>query len=258
MYDLVKVCASFFYNTLDISWKMVQAAKQYFKDDSFRRAPRPETRGGANKISSEILAGVRRHIKSFKKVPSHWCRKRTKKGYLSSDLNIQRMFNLYQQQCLDSGLEGDQYASVHTYRKVSCTLSRLLSSSVSNFNCISIIELVSRPMLAPILTTILHACVTPNKMLSFFIVQVFCEEFNLSFHQPSKDDCGNCTRFDSTPKEEKTLSMKAEDKKHRDEAKAVHDNKDRDQLRAQREDDFACGSFDLMQVCLRSLMSLCS
>ena len=57
---------------------------------------------------------------------------------------------------------------------------------------------------------------------------------------------------------EGTLSMKAEDKKHRDEAKAVHDNKDRDQLRARQEDDFACGSFDLMQVCLRSLMSLCS
>ena len=52
--------------------------------------------------------------------------------------------------------------------------------------------------------------------------------------------------------------MKAEDKKHRDEAKAVHDNKDRDQLRAQREDDLACGSFDLMQVCLRYLMSLSS
>ena len=113
-------------------------------------------------------------------------------------------------------------------------------------------------MLAPILTTILHACVTPNKMLSFFIVQVFCEEFNLSFHQPSKDACGKCIRFDSTPKEERTWSMKAEEKKHRDEAKAVHDNKDQDQLWAQQEDHFACGSFDLLQVCLRYLMSLSS
>ena len=131
VYAFVKVCASFFYNTLDISWKMVQAAKQYFKDDSFRRAPSPETRGGASKISSEILDGVQRHIKSFRKVPSHWCRKRTKKGYQSSDLNFRRMFNLYQQQCLDSELERDQYASVHTYRKVSCIVSRSLNFSAA-------------------------------------------------------------------------------------------------------------------------------
>ena len=40
--------------------------------------------------------------------------------------------------------------------------------------------------------------------------------------------------------------MKTEHKKHKDKADAVHNNKDMDQLRAQREDAFACGSFGLM------------
>ena len=52
--------------------------------------------------------------------------------------------------------------------------------------------------------------------------------------------------------------MKTEHKKHKDKADAVHNNKDMDQLRAQREDAFACGSFGLMQVYLRSLMNWCS
>ena len=134
-----------------------------------------------------LLAGRRNHIKSFRKVPSHWCRKRTPKGYLSSDLNIQRIHYMYQQECIDSGLEGEEHALVHTYRKVSCTLSRFLRSSVSHSYCISITRLVSRPILNQIPIITLHAWVTPNEITSFFIVQVFCEEYNLSFHQHTKD-----------------------------------------------------------------------
>ena len=85
------------------------------------------------------------------------------------------------------------------------------------------------------------------------LLQVFCEEHNISFHQPLKDGCGKCTRHELVPVAERTPAQIREHSEHRKEAEEVRTNKDADQLRAQQEDSFACGSFDLMQVCSRSL-----
>ena len=81
------------------------------------------------------------------------------------------------------------------------------------------------------------------------LLQIFCEEYNISFHQPLKDACGKCTRHELIPVAERTPSQIHEYSEHRKEAKAVRDSKNADQLRAQQEDSFACGGFDLMQVC---------
>ena len=119
LFVMFQVCATFFHNTLNISWKMVAAAKQYFTDDGFRREPRPETRGGWNRIAEAVRESVRQHINSFSPVPSHWCRKRSEKLYLPSDLNISRMYKLYLEDCESKGLVGDDIASKDLYRKVS-------------------------------------------------------------------------------------------------------------------------------------------
>ena len=102
---------------------MVMAAKAYF-DDTFRQEERPETRGGANKTSENVLASVRQHIESIQQVPSHWCRRRTAIKYLPSNLSIARLYRMY---CEHHPDEQD-IASEGIYRKV-----RLCLSSTSCF-----------------------------------------------------------------------------------------------------------------------------
>ena len=50
----------------------------------------------ANPIPDEITNSVKEHIKSFPTMESHYCRKYSKKQYLSQDLNIRKMWMLYQ------------------------------------------------------------------------------------------------------------------------------------------------------------------
>lgn len=52
-----------------------------------------------NKTSDELLEGVRRHINSFPRVESHYCRKSSTRQFLGADLNIQKMYRLYQEWC---------------------------------------------------------------------------------------------------------------------------------------------------------------
>ncbi len=44
---------------------------------------------------------VREHIKSFPKVNSHYRRKQTSKEYLESYLNINKMYELYEEKCIE-------------------------------------------------------------------------------------------------------------------------------------------------------------
>ena len=117
MFVLFQVCATFFHNTLNISWNMVAAAKQFFKDGGFRREPRPETRGDWNKVAEKVIDST--HINSFTPVPSHWCKKRSQKLYLPSELSVNRMYKQYVDNCMSQGLSGDDMASKDMYRKVS-------------------------------------------------------------------------------------------------------------------------------------------
>ena len=44
-----------------------------------------------------------------------------------------------------------------------------------------------------------------NKLSCWF--QVFCEKYNLSFHQPLKDACSKCTAYDLLPVDERTPEL---------------------------------------------------
>ncbi|CAF4946081.1 unnamed protein product [Pieris macdunnoughi] len=67
--------------------------------------PSPDKRGHhipCNKFSEDNIKFANDHIDSFPKVPSHWCRKDTKKIYLETILNKEKMYELYKQQCLEN------------------------------------------------------------------------------------------------------------------------------------------------------------
>ena len=85
-----------------------------------------------------------------------------------------------------------------------------------------------------------------NKLSCWF--QVFCEKYNLSFHQPLKDACSKCTAYDLLPVDERTPELIDQRELHRTEAATVHQQKDSDVFRSLREDDVSACCFDLMQV----------
>ena len=60
----------------------------------------PDQRGRhpcVRKISENAINEIKLHITSFPKIESHYCRKTSKKQYLARDLNITKMYELYQQ-----------------------------------------------------------------------------------------------------------------------------------------------------------------
>ena len=85
-----------------------------------------------------------------------------------------------------------------------------------------------------------------NKLSCWF--QVFCEEYNLSFHHSLKDACSKCTAYDLLPVDERMPELTEECELHRTEAATVHQQKDSDVFRSLREDDVSACCFDLMQV----------
>ena len=55
--------------------------------------------------STEIVEGVREHIKSFPTMESHYARKNTSKRYLDANLNLRKMYHLYTDVCTTNKTE---------------------------------------------------------------------------------------------------------------------------------------------------------
>ncbi|XP_055600876.1 uncharacterized protein LOC129749808 [Uranotaenia lowii] len=70
-------------------------------------------------ISEDHLNYIKAHINSFPAYSSHYCREKSQKKYLSSDLNIAKMFRLYKSKCVTDGLRPTHY---NTYRKIFRTM----------------------------------------------------------------------------------------------------------------------------------------
>jgi hypothetical protein len=115
--DKIKVCLTFFLATLDVSHKVVKNA---VKGESPEGIVQSDQRGkGSNprKTPENILEGIRNHIASFEAIPSHYCRKESKRTYLPSHLNITEMYRLYKE---ESANKGNPASSFTIYRTVFC------------------------------------------------------------------------------------------------------------------------------------------
>ncbi|RZF48681.1 hypothetical protein LSTR_LSTR015116 [Laodelphax striatellus] len=70
----------------------------------------------ANATSSENINHIKNHINLFPRVESHYCRKDSRKLYLSPDLNISKLYGLYKNDyCIENHI---QPSSEYVYRKV--------------------------------------------------------------------------------------------------------------------------------------------
>lgn len=84
-----RVCVKFFCLTLSISYPVVDLAMKNRNDEGMYTGIDGRTgRTPPNKTSIEDITEIKKHINSFPKMQSHYCRRDSKKLYLSSELNL--------------------------------------------------------------------------------------------------------------------------------------------------------------------------
>lgn len=94
---LLKVCKNFFTSTLCISNRPIETAiKNINENGSFQGSDSRGKTKPANKTSEDKVNEVKEHIESFPKKDSHYCRKDTTRQYLSENLSISKMYELYE------------------------------------------------------------------------------------------------------------------------------------------------------------------
>ena len=114
-----RVCQSFFLKTLHLSNTAVQTAIDGKTDSgTFGKLDGRGRQPSVNKTDAEHMDAVRKHIKSFPTVESHYCRKDSQRQYLDSKLTIKRMYDLYVEKCQNEFDENYQPVSVSVYRHV--------------------------------------------------------------------------------------------------------------------------------------------
>lgn len=101
----IQVCKKFFLGTLAISQKPVYTAHN--NKIPMTDIPGKDGRGQyskASRVSDEQKQAVRDHINSFPRAESHYCRAKTRKEYLETDMNQQIMYELYCEACQRAGI----------------------------------------------------------------------------------------------------------------------------------------------------------
>ncbi|XP_014257000.1 uncharacterized protein LOC106670860 [Cimex lectularius] len=106
------VCREFFLRTLGISEGLVRGAFKKLNSNGFLD---PENRGRKQGFNEAQINFIKEHIKAFPAVQSHYCRKSSEFKYLSSELNIRTMYNLYKEKCQE---QNQKPGCFETYRKV--------------------------------------------------------------------------------------------------------------------------------------------
>lgn len=90
------------------------------KEKTSHDIPKSDGRGkNTNKaFNEEVKHRIRKHIESFARVESHYCRADTRKEYLESRLNVSKMHELYVEKCREEMVEPVKESY---YRHIFCT-----------------------------------------------------------------------------------------------------------------------------------------
>nr|CAI5850893.1 unnamed protein product [Callosobruchus analis] len=94
----IPVCKETFLNILNLKKHRVDGVmKRFF---THNRLPK-ERRGGDHRSHKKvhIKENIKKFIKKFKALEKHYCRGKSARQYLSSDLNIRKMYQMYIQEC---------------------------------------------------------------------------------------------------------------------------------------------------------------
>lgn len=100
----VQVCKKYFLATLAVSQKTIYRAIQ--NRNSTTNIPFPIKHGKhiKKRIPDNVVEEVKRHIASFPRVESHYCRRDSKCEYVEGSLTVTKMYELYQECMRTAGL----------------------------------------------------------------------------------------------------------------------------------------------------------
>ncbi|XP_062542476.1 uncharacterized protein LOC134210447 [Armigeres subalbatus] len=103
---MVRVCKTMFLSTLDICEKKARClAEKKIRNDGVALDDRRCFNTFRNPISKEHMAYIKNHIESFPSYSSHYGRAKSTKKFLSSDLNIAKMYDLYAERCAKDNID---------------------------------------------------------------------------------------------------------------------------------------------------------
>uniref|UniRef100_A0A6P7HCD0 Uncharacterized protein LOC114349067 n=1 Tax=Diabrotica virgifera virgifera TaxID=50390 RepID=A0A6P7HCD0_DIAVI len=112
------VCRTMFLNTLSISQQVVKTALSKRQDGGMVQRDLRGTHEPSNKTTETIIHSVVSHISSFPKYECHYNRERSKKNYLGPDLNIEKMYKLYEQEKTENKDATEDIAKPWLYRDI--------------------------------------------------------------------------------------------------------------------------------------------
>lgn len=131
----IEVCKVFFLNTLGVSETVVRTALKKGTTGGFVT---PDMRGRhipPNKLQENVLERVRAHIASFPVYQSHYSREKSAKNYLGSDLNCNKLYELYKEKCIEDGILRKEVVKFWAYKRVFDTDFNLGFKKPSNDTC---------------------------------------------------------------------------------------------------------------------------
>ena len=116
---LYVIIISSIYITAITSQVVRTAVKKILKTPGGVLISEPDYRGKhdnrPNSYPDEMLNEVRQHIESFPVMESHYCRKDTKKKYLEENLNLSKMYSMYE---FDKKEKKEDYVAEQKYCKI--------------------------------------------------------------------------------------------------------------------------------------------
>lgn len=114
----IPCCKKFLLDTLGIGKRKVE---YMVKNLSSHGTPKSDERGKnqkANATDEATNQRIREHIASFPTIPSHYCRKSSKRTFLSSNLSVHQMHEIYKNAERKAKRSPKEIGSLKVYRRI--------------------------------------------------------------------------------------------------------------------------------------------
>lgn len=97
--ERLRVCKVMFLNTLSISNTVVINMLKKVEPGGLVQQDRRGKQTSSNKTPDETIESVKKHISSFPQYESHYSREKSKRKYMGTELTIEKMYELYTDDC---------------------------------------------------------------------------------------------------------------------------------------------------------------
>ncbi|KAG8313290.1 hypothetical protein J6590_108446 [Homalodisca vitripennis] len=114
----IRVCKTFFLNTLSISNKVVVNILKTIQQGGVVKPDQRGKKTPPNKTPEATMENIKHHISLFPSYESHYSREKSNKKYLGPELNVDKMYELYVAHCKENDIDDHLVAGKWLYRDV--------------------------------------------------------------------------------------------------------------------------------------------